>query len=101
MPWTPSAERDSRTSSSLKGLLIAVISFIRRPSVLLPAPDGCPALTKFQEAGQLLGGWLRCWQKMVFGEKSAADDSKTGSQFCPLFMQIRHFAHVLGKGFQP
>jgi len=39
----------------LKGLMIAVISFICRPSVLLPAPDEGPALTNYQEAGQLLG----------------------------------------------
>jgi hypothetical protein len=49
-------ERDSRTSSSLKGLMIAVISFICRPSVLLPAPDEGPALTNYQEAGQF---WAR------------------------------------------
>jgi hypothetical protein len=55
MPWTPSAESDSRTSSSLKGLMMAVISFICRPSVLLPAPDARPALRNYQEAGQLPG----------------------------------------------
>jgi hypothetical protein len=35
--------------------MIAVISFICRPSVLLPAPDEGPALTIYQEAGQFCG----------------------------------------------
>jgi hypothetical protein len=69
--------------------------------VLLPVPDGRPALTKYQEAGQVLGEWLRCWQEMIFDEKSAASDSKTGRPFCLQFVQSRLFAHVLGKGFAP
>jgi hypothetical protein len=60
--------------------------------VLLPAPDERPALTNYQEAGQFPGGWLRGWQKMVFGEKPDLSDSKTGRCFCPQFMQNRLFA---------
>jgi hypothetical protein len=69
--------------------------------VLLPAPDERPALTNYQEAGQFLGGWLRGWQKMVFGEKSAVGDSKTGNRFCLRFVQNRRFARFLGKGLSP
>jgi hypothetical protein len=36
---------------------------------------------------------------MVFGEKAAASDSKTGSRFCSRFVQNGLFAHNLGKGF--
>jgi hypothetical protein len=49
--------------------MIAVISFICRPSVLLPAPDARPALTNYQEAGQVPGGGLSGWEKMAFAEK--------------------------------
>jgi hypothetical protein len=75
--------------------MIAVISFIRRPSVLLPAPGERPALTKYQEAGQLLGGWLRLWIKAVFGEKCSGNDSKTGRYFCPQTVQKARFACFL------
>jgi hypothetical protein len=68
--------------------------------VLLPAPDKRPALRRYQEAGQLLGGWLRGWQEMGFGEKSTANDSKTGNRFCSQFVQNHGFARFLGKGFQ-
>jgi hypothetical protein len=67
--------------------------------VLLPAPDACPALTNYQEAGQVLGGRLRGWQSVVFGEKSTRRDSKTGRRFCSEIMQKRLFAYNLGKGF--
>src|SRR5690349_22432384 len=97
MPWTPSAESDSRTSSSLKGLMIAVISFICRPSVLLPAPDGGPALTIYQEAGQFPGGRLRGWQDRIFGENGRRHDSKTGRVFCLVIMQNPVFACFLGR----
>src|SRR5579859_1759467 len=97
MPWTPSAERDSRTSSSLKGLMIAVISFICRPSVLLPAPDERPALTNYQEAGQFLGGRLRGWRETVFTGERQKSDSKTGRVICPEIMQIRIFAQKMSK----
>jgi hypothetical protein len=60
--------------------------------VLLPAPDERPALTNYQEAGQLLGGRLRGWQDIVFDEKSAMHDSKTGRLFCPEIMQKPFFA---------
>jgi len=54
----------------LKGLMIAVISFICRPSVLLPAPAPSPrrgsALTSYQEAGQLPGAGLRVWKWSIF-----------------------------------
>jgi hypothetical protein len=55
--------------------------------VLLPAPDEGPALTNYQEAGQLPGGWLRLWTEMVFGEKSRGSDSKTGRPVCLKNMQ--------------
>jgi hypothetical protein len=63
--------------------------------VLLPAPDEGPALTNYQEAGQLPGGWLRLWVEMVFGEKSRGGDSKTGRAICSKNKQNRVFAHFL------
>jgi hypothetical protein len=62
--------------------MIAVISFICRPSVLLPAPDEGPALTNYQEAGQLLGVCTSHCSRSVFGEFRGLDDSKIGRVFC-------------------
>jgi hypothetical protein len=60
--------------------------------VLLPAPDACPALTNYQEAGQVPADRVRGWQETVFGGKSASGDSKTGRLFCREIMQKRLFA---------
>src|SRR4029077_1629476 len=49
MPCTPSADSASRTSSSLKGLMIAVMSFICRPSMVVRARTHLRALTLHQE----------------------------------------------------
>jgi hypothetical protein len=63
-------------------LMIAVISFICRPSVLLPAPDERPALTNYQEAGQFWGGGLRGCSDRVFAGNPLGYDSKTGRVIC-------------------
>jgi hypothetical protein len=65
--------------------------------VLLPTPNERPALTIYQEAGHFLGGGLRVWQSMVFGEKWRPSDSKTGRAFCLEIMQNSDFAYLLGR----
>jgi hypothetical protein len=48
-----------------------------------PIPkEGGPALTIYQEAGQLPGDSLRHWKQWCFDRKSAAHDSKTGRGIC-------------------
>jgi hypothetical protein len=81
--------------------MIAVISFICRPSVLLPAPAHPQrrglALTSYQEAGQLPGDGLRRWKKWFFWQKQAANDSKTGSVICLKNTQKTVFACFLSE----
>jgi hypothetical protein len=77
--------------------MIAVISFICRPSVLLPAPGEGPALTSYQEAGQFSGGGVRRWRSKVFGQKPPLHDSKTGSTICLEIMQKPVFACFLSE----
>jgi hypothetical protein len=63
--------------------------------VLLPVPDEGPALTNYQEAGQLPGVGLSLWVEMIFGEKSGSSDSKTGRYFCIVNRQKLFFAYFL------
>jgi hypothetical protein len=81
--------------------MIAVISFICRPSVLLPAPAHPQrrglALTSYQEAGQLPGGGLRHWKEWRFGQKRPAHDSKTGSLICLKNKQKSIFAYFFSE----
>jgi hypothetical protein len=77
--------------------MIAVISFICRPSVLLPAPGNGPALTRYQEAGQVPGGWLSHWRGVFFGKKTPFSDSKTGRAICLQNMQNAAFAYFLSE----
>jgi hypothetical protein len=72
--------------------MIAVISFICRPSVLLPAPDEGPALTIYQEAGQFCGGLTSLCLKKEFGARRPWGDSKTGRAVCSQIMQKPVFA---------
>ena len=44
MPWTPTSERASRTGSSMKGLMIAMIIFIFGTPSLIPLPQGAGIL---------------------------------------------------------
>jgi hypothetical protein len=63
--------------------------------VIASAGRARPALTKYQEAGQLPDGPLRLWSEMVFGEKSLGSDSKTGRCFCTKDKQKVGFACFL------
>jgi hypothetical protein len=63
-----------------------------------PIPkEGGPALTIYQEAGQLPGGDLRRWKKWCFCRKWAANDSKTGSGICLKNKQKIAFAYFLSE----
>jgi hypothetical protein len=61
--------------------------------VLLPAPDERPALMIYQEAGQFLGGELRCCLEIALVRKRQMGDSKTGRHFCLFIMQNQQFAY--------
>jgi hypothetical protein len=58
-------------------------------------PDEGPALTNYQEAGQLSGDRLMPWEDMIFGEKPQSSDSKTGRWLCIEFRQKPKFAYFL------
>jgi hypothetical protein len=49
--------------------------------VLLPVPDEGPALTNYQEAGQLPGVGLSLWVEMIFGENRVAVIQKQADAF--------------------
>src|SRR5689334_10690514 len=100
MPWTPSAESDSRTSSSLKGLMIAVISFICRPSVLLPAPDVTPGLNELSRSGPTLRQRHRPLKRNRNLRFLAPDDSKTGRPVSPKKQANTRFCTVFNQCFE-
>jgi hypothetical protein len=49
--------------------------------VLLPVPDEGPALTNYQEAGQLPGGRLSLWAKIVLSKNRVSVIQKQADSF--------------------
>jgi hypothetical protein len=56
-------------------------------------PDEGPALTNYQEAGQLLGGELSDWHKRFFGKKSMRMTQKQARVFARKLCKKR-FLHA-------
>ncbi|HEY2835123.1 MAG TPA: hypothetical protein VGI89_01045 [Rhizomicrobium sp.] len=75
--------------------MIAVISFICRPSVLLPAPDEEPGVNALSRSGPTPRHVAKRLEKKTVLAKLAAHDSKTGSRICLENMQTTAFAYFL------
>jgi hypothetical protein len=75
--------------------MIAVISFICRPSVLLPAPDGEPGVNELSRSGPTSRHVAKRLEQKIILVKLAGDDSKTGSEICLQNMQKTAFAYFL------
>jgi hypothetical protein len=65
--------------------MIAVISFICRPSVLLPAPDEGPAVNGLSRSGPVLGRVIKALKMNDISRILALCDSKTGRLYLPVF----------------
>jgi hypothetical protein len=77
--------------------MIAVISFICRPSVLLPAPDEEPGVNLLSRSGPTSGRRLKALEDMDFWPKVTINDSKTGSGICLENKQKAAFAYFLSE----
>jgi hypothetical protein len=75
--------------------MIAVISFICRPSVLLPAPDARSGFNRLSRSRPTPRRTTKRLEKKKFLAKSTAHDSKTGSRICLENKQKTVFARFL------
>jgi hypothetical protein len=74
---------------------MAVISFICRPSVLLPAPGEEPGFREISRSGPIPGMTAKTLIRNEFRHNEQVYDSKTGRQICIETMQNTEFAYFL------